>query len=89
MPKLKTPPFLSRLNTKGNKRKLLSLLLIIMVAGVGFVIWSVVSDQLNDKGNALAEVAGHKIYQDEVKDLLGDNKNNISDHDAVQVLADK
>ena len=86
---IKSPMFLGRLNTKGNKRKILGLLLIIVVVATGFIIWSLGSDKLNDKGNVLAEAAGHKIYEDEIRDLLGDNKDNISDRDAATVLADK
>lgn len=89
MLKLKTPAFLNRLNTKGNKRKFLGLGVIIVIALIGFLSWSFLSDKINDNKKIFAEAAGHKIYEEEIHDLLGDNENNISDHDAAEVLANK
>jgi hypothetical protein len=88
MSKLKRPAFLNRLNTKGNKRKLLGLFIVAIVALIGFVAWSIFGDKLQDNRKVYAQAAGHKVYEQELRDFIGDNQ-GISDHDAAQVLADK
>lgn len=85
MPKLKLPAFLSRLNTKGNKRKLLLLVAVIVI---GVIAWAVYDKNVKDNGKLLAESAGHKIYEQEVKDFIGDNT-EVTQREAVKVLADK
>lgn len=89
MPKLKLPSFLNRYNTKGNKRKLLGLIVVIIVGLVGFAGWSLWKEGTKDNKKVFAQAAGHKIYEQEVRDFLGDNVYNISDHDAATVLANK
>lgn len=88
MPKLKSPTFLNRYNTKGNKRKLLALGMVIIVAAGGFAAWSIFGDKFEGNKKVYAQAAGHKVYEQDVRDLIG-NTPNISDHDAAQVLADK
>ena len=89
MLKLKTPILLSRLKTKGNKRKFLGLGAIIVIALISFLVWPSLSDKLGDDRKVFAEVAGQKIYEEDIRDLLGDNNHGISDQDAARVLADK
>lgn len=89
MPKIKLPAFLNRYNTKGSKRKLLGLGIVAAIALVGFLIWPSLSDRIDNNKGIVAEVNGHKIYEQELRDLLGDNPQGISDHDAAVVLADK
>jgi hypothetical protein len=89
MPKIKLPIFLDRFNTKGNKRKLLGLALVALVALVGFAVWSNFADKLKDDKKIYAEAAGHKIYEEEIRDFLGENTQGVSEHDAATVLADK
>lgn len=89
MQKLKPPVFLNKYNTKGNKRKLLALGAILIVALAGFAVWSLFNDKLSDKGNLYAQAAGHKIYEKDLRNLLGDNNLGVSDSEAATVLADK
>jgi len=89
MPKLKLPIFLNRLNTKGNKRKVLGLGIIIIIGLIGFVGWSFFNDKFSSDKKIYAEVSGHKIYEQEVRDLLGDKNPDISEQEATLVLADK
>jgi hypothetical protein len=89
MPKLKPPAFLSKYNTKGNKRKLLGLGAIVIIALISFIGWTFLDDKLTDDKKVYAEAAGHKVYEEEIRDFLGENVFRISDHDAAQVLADK
>lgn len=85
MPKLKLPAFLSRLNTKGNKRKLLGLIAIVLVA---VIAWFIYSNNVRENDKLLADVAGHKIYQQEVKDFTA-YSSNVNEKDATEVLANK
>ncbi|HEX5743905.1 MAG TPA: hypothetical protein VFX84_00420 [Candidatus Saccharimonadales bacterium] len=50
--------------------------------------WLVLKSVFHIGEKVYAEAAGHKIYREEVKDLIGDTK-GISDHDAATALADK
>lgn len=84
MAKLK-PPALKKPNFKNKKTVGLSLLLLVMVVTVG---WSFLGDNIQNKGKLYAEAAGHKIYEKEVRDLIGDNK-EVTDQEATRVLADK
>lgn len=89
MPKLKRPAFLNRLNTKGNKRKLLALGVIVFIALIGFAAYSIVSDKLNKSNEKVyAQAAGHKVYKQDIEDLIGKNK-DVTEHQAAQALADK
>lgn len=85
MPKSKTPLLISRINTKGNKRKFLGLIAIILI---GVIAWMVYDNTIKDDRKVFAEVAGHKIYEQEVKDFIADN-NEVSEKQATEVLADK
>ncbi|HYH36485.1 MAG TPA: hypothetical protein VD706_03230, partial [Candidatus Saccharimonadales bacterium] len=66
----------------GVKKILIASVLIILVAGFWFIYGNHFGDKL------YAEAAGHKIYKQDVKDLIGKNK-GISDHNAAEILADK
>lgn len=85
MPKIKLPAFLNRFNTKGNKRKFLALVAIILI---GVIAWTVYNKTAGNDGKILAEVAGHKIYEQEVKDFIADSS-EVNEKEAVAVLADK
>lgn len=84
MLKLKLPQSIKRLDLSNKRTRLLSLLaVLIVILGVGaFFINKAHGKKL------YAQAAGHKIYEQEVKDLIGTTK-GVSDHQAAQVLADK
>ncbi len=61
------------------------ILLAVIVLAVG---WLIVKKELHVGEKVYAQAAGHKIYKQDIEDLVGNNK-GISDHDAAKVLADK
>jgi hypothetical protein len=66
-------------------KKVLLGLIVIVVLGVGF--W-LVYDKTHFGEKVYAQAAGHKIYKQDVENLIGKNK-GISNHDAAEILADK
>ncbi len=76
----------NRLNLKGNKRPIV--LSVLAIAAMGLIGWVILGDNLNLGKKIYAQAAGHKIYEQEVQDLIGNSK-GVSDHDAAKVLADK
>jgi len=70
---------------KMRKRNLLYAVLIIVVLVGG---WQVVRKELRIGEKVYAQAAGHKIYREDVKDLIGNTK-GVSDRQAATVLADK
>jgi hypothetical protein len=87
MPDTLQPSFPSKLNVaiRTKKKAVLSILIIL---GLLFIGWMFFGDRVGQDGKLYAQVAGHKIYEQDVKDLIGNNE-NINDHDAAKVLADK
>lgn len=85
MPKLKPTAFLARLNTKGNKRKIFGLLVVIVI---GSIAWTVYDNTIKDDRKVFAEVAGHKIYEQEVKDFIVDSS-DVTEKEATEVLANR
>ena len=80
---LKDSPKRSKLPSKRAIFVYLLLAIIILVAG-----WLILKNVFHFGEKIYAQAAGHKIYQQDVEDLIGDNK-AISKHDAAKVLADK
>lgn len=84
MLKFKPNEFLSSIN-KHQKRKLLGLGVLLLIFAIGIAAWNA---NIKDDRKIYAQAAGHKIYEDEIRELIGNNA-EISEHDAAQVLADK
>lgn len=82
MIKLKLPVSVKKPNFKN--KKFWAVLLIIVIAAGGWASFN----KYNSKGKVYAQVAGHKIYKEDVQALIGTNQ-GISEHDAAKVLADK
>lgn len=61
-------------------------LVVLVIIAAGFWLLYGKSHHLGEK--VYAQAAGHKIYKQDVQDLIGKNK-GISDHDAAEILADK
>jgi hypothetical protein len=78
-------PTIEKPNLKNKRALVLAVCLILVVVGVG---WTIAGDKFKDNRKVYAEAAGHKIYEQEVRDLVGSNK-EINDYDAAKVLADK
>lgn len=85
MLKLKRPISIKKPNLKSKKTVGLSLLLVFVLAAGG---WALFGDKIKDGRKVYAQAAGHKVYEQELRDFIGDNK-EVSDHDAATVLADK
>lgn len=66
------------------KQAVLLLIFLLVLIGLGVLLRNV--SHIGQK--VYAQAAGHKIYKQDVKKLIGDNK-NVSDHDAAKILADK
>ncbi len=69
-----------------NKKKTFAyIILAAIIIGGG---WAVIKKEFHIGDKVYARAAGHKVYKQEVKDLIG-NTQGVSDHDAATVLADK
>ena len=88
MSKLKHPAFLKRPDFKNRRTLTLSVLVIIILAGAGWLIFNNKTQTQKAGEKIYAEAAGHKIYKSDVQALIGKHK-EVSEHDAAQVLADK
>jgi hypothetical protein len=84
MIKLKRP-FSKKPNLNNKKRLLLVICSILFITGLGL---AVSDNKLKDNRKVYAQAAGHKVYEEEIRDLIG-NDEGVSDHDAAKVLADK
>ncbi len=67
------------------KKTLLAAFLIVILVVAGSIF---VASKLHIGQKVYAQAAGHKIYKQDVEDLIDNNK-SISDHDAAAALADK
>ena len=67
------------------KKTLLAALLIVILVVVGSIF---IASRLHIGQKVYAQAAGHKIYKQDVENLIGNSK-GISDHDAATSLADK
>ncbi len=86
MSKLKLPASIKKPNFKNKRIIGLTIVVLAVLVGVG---WMIFGDKVNKSNSKIyAQAAGHKIYEDEVRDLKGNNQ-EISNHDAAGVLADK
>lgn len=61
-------------------------LVVLVIIAAGFWLLYGKSHHLGEK--VYAQAAGHKIYKEDIVNLIGKNK-GISDHDAAEVLANK
>jgi hypothetical protein len=84
MLKPKLPQSIKGLDLSNKRTRVLGILVVlVIIAGAGVFFIN------KTHGHKLyAQAAGHKIYEKEVKDLIGTTK-GVSDHQAAQVLADK
>lgn len=85
MPDQKQPAAPKEPNPPNKKKKII--IGVLVAAGLLIAGWLLYDNKVQ-KGELYAESAGHKIYKQDVEDLIGDSE-DISDHDAAKVLADK
>jgi hypothetical protein len=70
---------------KSGLKTLLYALLVVVVLTFG---WLTIKQVFHVGDKVYAQAAGHKIYKEDIKDLIGDTK-DVSDHEAATILADK
>lgn len=86
MSKLKLSDSIKKPNLGNKKTVSIVFLAIILVVGGGVFFIHKYRSQSGEK--VYAEAAGHKIYKQDIDNLIGKHK-NVSIHDAATVLADK
>lgn len=76
------------LNLTKNKKHL-SIIVFLLIVVVAVASWLLISNFTDSDKKLYAKVAGHEIYEEEVRDFIGDNDEDVSEREATEVLADK
>lgn len=78
---------LSEIKKPTKLKKIIFPLGVVTILIFGFAFWSFFRDEIQGK-KLYAQAAGHKIYKEEVSELIGDS-DGASEREAAEVLADK